>query len=80
MRIRQTVRTITAAAFVPAMVVTGFRFSKLYRNEVTRFHRAVYRLVDVVAANLWAGIELPPFPDPSPTTKLSISNSRPVRQ
>lgn len=50
------VRKITAAPLVPVMMLTGFRFSKLYRHEVDRFHSLVYRWVDTVAANHWAGI------------------------
>lgn len=49
-------RTITAAILVPAMKVTGFRFSKDYRWGTTLRHRVVFGLVDTVAANLKAGL------------------------
>jgi hypothetical protein len=49
-------RTVTAALMVPVLKITGFRFSKDYRWGVTRLHRFVYRSVDVVQANLWAGL------------------------
>jgi len=51
-----TMRTTTALLLVPALKLTGFRFDKSYRWGVSKFHRAVYRFVDVVQANLWAGI------------------------
>lgn len=41
---------------VPALRVTGFRFSKHYRWESTRFHAAVYARVDTVQANIRAGM------------------------
>jgi hypothetical protein len=49
-------RTLTAAIVTPVLKLTGFRFSKDYRWGVSRFHRAIYRCVDVVQANLWAGL------------------------
>lgn len=49
-------RTFTARLITPALKLTGFRFSKDYRYGTTRGHRIVYRLVDVVAANLAAGL------------------------
>jgi hypothetical protein len=52
----ETIRTLTAAALVPFMKLTGFRFSKDYRWGVSRFHRAVYVSVNVIKANYWAGI------------------------
>ena len=50
------IRNFTAAIFVPVMIVTGFRFSKKYRWGVSKFHSFVYRWVNTVAANRWAGI------------------------
>lgn len=50
------IRTLTAAALVPALRLSGFRFSKQYRHGVSRWHRAVYRLVGTVQANIWAGL------------------------
>jgi hypothetical protein len=41
-----TVREITAYLIAPALMVTGFRFSKDYRHGVSRFHRAVYVCVN----------------------------------
>jgi hypothetical protein len=52
-------REITAYLIAPALMVTGFRFSKDYRNGVSRFHRAVYACVNTVSANYIAG--LPPM-------------------
>jgi len=49
-------RTFTAALIAPALKLTGFRFSKDYRWGTTIKHRLVYRLVDVVQANIWAGV------------------------
>lgn len=47
-------RDLAAYLIAPAMRVTGFRFSKDYRQGATRFHRAVYACVNVVRANLRA--------------------------
>jgi hypothetical protein len=52
-------REITAYLIAPALMVTGFRFSKDYRHGVSRFHRAVYACVNTVSANYIAG--LPPM-------------------
>ena len=52
----QIIRTITAAALVPAMKLTGFRFSKEYRWAETGWRRSVYLCVDTVGANIKAGI------------------------
>jgi hypothetical protein len=49
-------RTVTANILVPFMKVTGFRFSKAYRREETKFHSIVYKLVDTVGANIKAGL------------------------
>jgi len=49
-------RTFIAYLLVPAMKVTGFRFTKDYRHGVSSFHRCVYRMVDVVTANHAAGL------------------------
>ena len=51
-----TIRLITAALAVPAMKITGFRFSKDYRHGTSAFHRAVYACVNTVQANWWAGL------------------------
>lgn len=50
------IRKTTAALLVPMMKITGFRFSKDYRHEITAYHSMVYRFVDTVGANLKAGI------------------------
>jgi hypothetical protein len=47
-------RKLTAAMLVPFMRLTGFRFSKFYRWEVSIFHSVVYRMVDTVGANIKA--------------------------
>jgi len=38
----------------PILALTGFRFSKAYRNGATAYHRAVYALVSTVEANIAA--------------------------
>jgi hypothetical protein len=53
---KNTIRTINAIILTPVMKLTGFRFSKSYRREDTRFHSIVYALVDTVGANIRAGI------------------------
>lgn len=50
-------RTLAAKAITPILRLTGFRFSKDYRNGTTRKHRIVYALVDVVAANIAAEVQ-----------------------
>jgi hypothetical protein len=54
-------RLATAIILVPAMRATGFRFSKDYRRGATYFHRAVYAMVDTVAANIKAGLNRDQF-------------------
>ena len=49
---RRTIRTTTAALSVPVMKLTGWRFSKVHRHT----EDAVYRWIDTVAANCWAGM------------------------
>lgn len=49
-------RTTMAYLIAPALMVTGFRFSKDYRWGTTKFHRAVYAYVNTVAANHIAGL------------------------
>lgn len=53
---KQTIRTINAYLLIPVMKITGFRFSKDYRREVTKFHSIVYSVIDTVNANSKAGI------------------------
>ena len=48
-------RTILAYLISPALMLSGFKFSKAYRHGATLKHRAVYRLVDVVKANHLGG-------------------------
>jgi len=50
-------RSLTALCLVPFMKVTGFRFSKDYRWQLTTYHRIVYAMVDTVGANIRAGID-----------------------
>jgi hypothetical protein len=47
-------RNLMANMLVPFMKLTGFRFSKNYRWEVSIFHSVVYRVVDTVGANIKA--------------------------
>lgn len=58
-------RDLIGNLIVPVLKITGFRFSKDYRYETTRFHTFVYRNVNVVAANIKAG----PM---KPLTKLKL--------
>lgn len=54
----KTMRTITAYMLVPAMKLTGFRFSKDYRWGISRWNRFVYATVDTVGANWAAGMQI----------------------
>jgi len=47
-------RNMTKYFLAPFLALTGFRFSKNFRYEITRFHAIVYRLVDTVGSNLLA--------------------------
>ena len=47
-------RTITATLIAPVLHLTGFRFSKDYRHETTRFHAAVYAVISTPIANIKA--------------------------
>ena len=51
-----TIREINAYLIAPALMMTGFRFSKDYRRGLTRFHRAIYAMVNTVSANYIAGL------------------------
>lgn len=51
---KNLIRTISAIILTPVMKLTGFRFSKSYRREDTKFHSIVYALVDTVGANIYA--------------------------
>lgn len=51
----QIIRKTNASILAPIMRLTGFRFSRDYRHEITKFHSVVYRLVDTVGANMKAG-------------------------
>ena len=53
---RETIRTLTAMSIVPVLILTGYRFSKDYRRAEGGWKAVVYRWVDVVRANLLAGI------------------------
>jgi hypothetical protein len=47
-------REVLASLLAPIMRLTGFRFSKHYRWETTRFHAFVYRHVSTIKANTLA--------------------------
>lgn len=49
------IRNINASIVGLVMRRTSFRFSKDYRWGTTRYHRAVYRCVNTIAANAVAG-------------------------
>ena len=51
---KNLIRTTSAIILTPVMKLTGFRFSKSYRREDTRFHSFIYALVDTVGANTYA--------------------------
>lgn len=48
------VRRVIARLLVPVMKITGFRFSKAYRNEETAYKAFIYHWVDTVYANILA--------------------------
>lgn len=54
--LRFKIRYLTGLAVTPILWMTGYRFSKRFRWESTRFHAIVYRWVDTVGANLRAGL------------------------
>lgn len=49
-------RNLIAKIITPVLKVTGFRFSKDYRQAETGVKALVYRVVDTVGANRRAGI------------------------
>jgi hypothetical protein len=55
---KHKIRKAIAIAISPALAVTGFRFSKDYRWEVSKFHAAVYALVCTSSANWQAELLL----------------------
>lgn len=46
--LKDHIRTLNGLLLVPALRLTGFRFSKDYRFGATRYHRIVYSLIDTV--------------------------------
>ena len=52
----QIIRTITALLAVPALCLTGLRFSRSFRHADAGWRAAVYATVDTVQANRWAGL------------------------
>lgn len=50
-------RNFLAILIAPALMVTGFRFSKDYRWGTTLWHRIVYRFVNTIEANWAAGMK-----------------------
>ena len=49
-------RDLMANLIYPVLKITGFRFSKDYRWGVTAWHRAVYKYVNTIQANIKAGV------------------------
>jgi len=49
-----TMRDFNARLIAPILRLTGFRFSKEYRWGVSRFHRAVFAMVNTIRANIRA--------------------------
>jgi hypothetical protein len=47
-------RYLLAQAISPILYVTGFRFSKAYRNGASSYHRAIYAMISTVSANVSA--------------------------
>lgn len=50
-------RTVLGMLCVPVLLVTGYRFSKHFRHARAGWRAFVYRNVDVVGANLRAGLK-----------------------
>ena len=44
-------RRMIAILIKPIMRLTGFKFSKDYRYEISKFHSLVYKCIDTVHAN-----------------------------
>ena len=51
---KNLIRTTSAIILTPVMKLTGFRFSKSYRREDTRYHQIVFACIDTVGANTYA--------------------------
>jgi hypothetical protein len=47
-------RFTMATLISPILFLTGFRFSKAYRNGATVYHRAIYAMISTVSANIAA--------------------------
>ena len=47
-------QSINAKLIAPLLAITGFRFSKDYRQGKTKFHALVYRIVSTPEANACA--------------------------
>ena len=45
---------LTQFLIIPVLKITGYRFSKNFRHEITFFHSLVYNSVDTVGANIGA--------------------------
>lgn len=54
LKMTRQLRKFNAWWLAPVMRITGFRFSKDYRWEMTLYHTVVYHLVDTVGANVRA--------------------------
>ena len=47
-------RKLIALLISPLLALTSFRFSKLYRLEITKFHSFIYLIINTVSANNYA--------------------------
>lgn len=54
--IRMAVRSFLGGLCVPFLMLTGYRFDKSFRWGTTKMKALIYRWVDVVRANQWAGM------------------------
>ena len=55
-KMQNKIRNMNASLIAPLLKVTGYRFSKDYRNGTSLHHKLVYKLINTVMANLKAGL------------------------
>ena len=51
-------RNLLGIIITPALVITGYRFDKSFRHAECGWKAIVYKHVDVVGANLRAGLDI----------------------
>ena len=47
-------RELFAAIIVPVLIITGFRFSKAWRQAETGFKAEIFKRLNTTQANIWA--------------------------